>query len=260
MSEAIVSSPAEDPFHYYMQHGFHNIEGWPGRTDSVLFMKHFRSLFRKHGETGGVCEIGVHHGRYIIALHNVLCTGRSLGIDLFDEQDKNIDNSGCGSKEKCRENILKYAHHPDSIELISKDSLAFTDKELQQITKTHGLFSMFSVDGGHTALHLSVDFLTASKLTSSRGMIIIDDLFHPDWPGVTEGIIGVLSTRISPFVPLFMTRKKLYLSHVSYHETYKQFVADAYLQYASANNFLPWMKPVDFVNWKIPSISFGAEY
>src|SRR5262245_61218894 len=97
---------SEDPFLHFLDNSFDTIEGWPGSRESVRFMQVFRSVFERCSEASGACEIGVHHGKYLIALHNLLDgQKRSLGIDLFDDQSKNIDCSGIGSLEICASNI-----------------------------------------------------------------------------------------------------------------------------------------------------------
>jgi hypothetical protein len=239
-------------FETFMLEGFDLIDGWPGQKRSVQFMAIFKEMFDYNHEQGGVCEIGIHHAKYIIALHNLLRPQTSLGIDLFDDQDRNVDSSGRGVASICEENIWKYAYNPSSLKLMAKDSLDLKSSELAAITKEHGYFAMFSVDGGHTALHTANDFLTASKLTSGRGIIIIDDIFHPDWPGVTEGVFSVMAGKNSPFVPLFITRKKLVFSHISVWRVYKQFVIER------CGDTL--VKTVDFCGWNIPSLNFGPEY
>jgi hypothetical protein len=236
----------------YMVEGFDQIDGWPGQKSSVEFMEIFKELFDCNHEKGGVCEIGIHHAKYIIALHNFLRPVASLGIDLFDDQIKNFSDSGRGVKSICEENISKYAYNPSSVKLMAKDSLDLRAEDLAKIISDCGYFAMFSVDGGHTALHTSNDFFIATKLTSSQGVIIVDDIFHPDWPGVTEGIYTALGSGSSPFVPLFITRKKLFFCHASSWNLYRQFVLDR-----SGDKLV---RLVDFCNWSIPSLNFGTEY
>jgi hypothetical protein len=239
-------------FARYMADGFDQIDGWPGQKSSVQFMLVFKELFDHVHERGGVCEIGIHHAKYLIALHNILCPSNSLGIDLFEDQTRNFSDSGRGERAICEQNIAKYAYRPSSITLMSKDSLDLKADDLAAIVQNYGYFAMFSVDGGHSTLHSAYDFLTASKLTSGRGVIIMDDIFHPDWPGVTEGIYTALASKASPFVPLFITRKKLFLCHASSWNVYRQFVID------QGGDKL--VKMVEFCAWSIPSLNFGTEY
>lgn len=242
-------------FNDYMQNGFDTIEGWPGSKQSVVFMAAFKELFGVHDEKGGVCEIGVHHGKYIIALHNMLLPRRSLAIDIFEDQTKNFDGSGCGSTEILKKNIEAFAYNPSSIDFLAKDSLDIRQSDIDTIIERSGYFAIFSIDGGHTALHTSYDFFTASKLTSPYGIIAVDDLFHPDWPTVTEGLYRAISSKRSPFVPLFITRKKAFFCHVSVFKEYQPFVIDAYSAFARRE-----ARVVDFFGWNVPSLYLGSEY
>ena len=91
----------------------------------------------------------------------------------------------------------------------------------------------------------------ASECTSDDGIIAIDDIFHPDWPGVTEGIYNVLSQHISPFVPFFITRKKLFCCSASLQKRYKNIVHE---------QEIVEKRDVEFCGWKIPSLNFSSEY
>lgn len=244
-----------DAFISYMLDGFDSIEGWPGQKESVAFMVVFRQLFERRSEQGGACEIGVHHGKYLIALHNILRPAHSLGIDVFEDQVKNIDVSGRGSAQITAQNIDAFAHNPASIALLAKDSLDIGPQDIANFIDLYGRFAIFSVDGGHTPLHTAYDFFTASQLTSPNGVIAIDDLFHPGWPGVTEGLFSALAAKRSPFVPFFITRKKAFLCHLSVFGEYRSFVEEAY-----GERYNREVEFVEFCGWRIPSLSFGPEY
>lgn len=243
---------ASDPFLQFMDNGYDSIEGWPGQKGSVNFMKIFRELFVNFQNMGGACEIGVHHGKYLIALHNLLGGNEtSLGIDLFDQQYKNIDGSGRGSLEICKNNILKYAANPHLIELLSQDSITMKQNQINKVCSDYTPFSIVSIDGGHTPLHVVRDFMFASQCVSEHGIIAVDDIFHPDWPGVTEGMYTLLSQRQSPFVPFFLTRKKIFCCSASVQALYYNF-----LDQRCAGG----KKEIEFCGWKMLSLNFGGEY
>jgi len=243
---------ANDPFLQFLNNGYDSIEGWPGQKNSVYFMHVFKELFDNFPNMGGVCEIGVHHGKYLIALHNIFGVGKSsLGIDLFDQQYKNVDASGRGAFEICKENIEKFAVNPHLIELMSQDSITMKQNQIDELCSRYTPFSIVSVDGGHTSLHLVRDFMFASQCVSEHGIIAVDDIFHPDWPGVTEGVYNIISQRQSPFVPLFITRKKLFFCSASVHRIYKDFIDKKWTSFK---------REVEFCGWKIWSLNFGGEY
>ena len=79
---------------------------------------------------------------------------------------------------------------------------------------------MASVDGGHTPVDIVRDTTIAATLLAPGGLIAIDDFFHTNFPGVTEGFYRLMETQSLPFVPLAVTRKKLILCHLSYKSLY----------------------------------------
>lgn len=241
-----------DDFTRYISGPFGTIEGWPGNRTSVEFNKCFHALFSRYGENGGVCEIGVHHGKFLIALHNIFGDRRSLGIDLFHRQAANVDGSGRGDLEICQQNIQRYAKNPDLITLMTRDSIVLSREDIDSIIDEFGRFSLFSIDGGHSKLHVSIDLDNASLLTSPSGIIMVDDLFHPDWPEVTEGLYNSIHSARTPYVPFMITRKKLYLCCAS--------VQSAYAEYCLSNKGPHTAKVVNFAGWRVPSINFGGEY
>lgn len=215
----------DESFARYLNGPFDQIEGWPGNLASVEFLAVVEELLSSQAVQGGACEIGVHHGKYLIALHNLRGGAyRSLGMDLFEDQSRNIDGSGRGDFNVCLENIHSHAKNPENCSLHSVDSLTLREGELSAIRGQFGEFALFSVDGGHTPMHVASDFSVASKLTSSKGVIIIDDVFHPDWPGVTEGLYRFFASLSTPFVPWFITRKKLFCCHASLRAIYGAFL------------------------------------
>ena len=125
---------AEDPFLTFLNNGFDTIEGWPGRKESVRFLQVFRDLFESSAQNGGACEIGVHHAKYLIALHNLLGGNKaSLGLDLFEKREKNIDGSGRGSRDICLANIAKFAKNPHLVRLVSHDSISLKIREVKAL-------------------------------------------------------------------------------------------------------------------------------
>lgn len=208
-------------FAQYVEHQMSGIEGWTGSTASVLMLEPIAEVQSQWCDSGGALEIGVHHARYLIALHLLCGPGsRSLGLDLFAEQSKNVDRSGSGDLQIARSAIDRFAREPDLVELRSGDSLALSDAEIAAIRDEFGAFRLISVDGGHTPEHIVADLRTADRLADPAALVLVDDFFHPGFPGVTEGYYELARTRSIPWVPLFLHRKKLVLCHVSLRPSY----------------------------------------
>jgi hypothetical protein len=165
----------------YRDHGFYKVEGW---CNEALFP--LIDLLCQISRPGGVCEIGVHHGKFFLMLNQVTDQSeRSFAIDLFDEQSLNIDSSGSGSLATFRRNLELYdVHQGRNTTIIQADS---TDsRAISQIVDTigRGSIRLLSVDGGHTARHTISDLQLASDLTSNSGVVILDDILNYHWLAV----------------------------------------------------------------------------
>jgi hypothetical protein len=85
-----------------------SVEGWLSKT--TAYLSHHLMVYQTSiGMRGNVCEIGVHHGKYFYALATGLVSGeKAVAIDLFENQEENIDQSGAGNRDIFLENARKY--------------------------------------------------------------------------------------------------------------------------------------------------------
>ena len=82
----------------YWTGGFRDIEGWvnPDLLRSLQLVDAFQ---QERGIGGGALEIGLHHGKFFIPLLLLRQPGEAgVGIDVFEDQAKNVDSSGLGSR------------------------------------------------------------------------------------------------------------------------------------------------------------------
>jgi Methyltransferase domain len=108
-------------------------------------------------------------------------------------------------------------HKGSNTTIIQGDS---TDTRVQLSLKQHsGSFRFFSIDGGHSAEHTINDLKFACDLISNSGVVILDDVFHPHWLGVTEGLCKFLTMSPS-LMPFGYGRQKLYLAKLSFCKHY----------------------------------------
>lgn len=197
----------------YMGGAFVEVHGWvwPGVIWSLGEVARFQA---GHGVTGDSCEIGVHHGRFFFAIENVtpddaLCHG----VDVFDDQDLNVDRSGEGSEAKFRENVARYATRPDRVRTVVMDSTSASASAF--FRDIEGRVALFSVDGGHTRSHAMTDLASAETALAPGGVVWLDDYFNPNWPGVTEGLVDYLrgAHRLRP---VLVINGKLLLAGISH--------------------------------------------
>jgi hypothetical protein len=199
----------------YMSSGFQRIEGWcsPMLADicKIIDIHQFQ-----RGVLGGCAEIGVHHGLFFILLNSLIEPDeKSWAIDVFDKQEQNIDNSGCGSKKKFVDNLHQFDRHGGhNVQVIECDS---TVTQLSEIISNPIRF--FSIDGGHTAEHTISDLRQAQLALHPEGVIILDDILNHHWLGVIEGLCTYMATKPS-LIPFAIGHNKLFLCNLSYVETY----------------------------------------
>lgn len=219
--------PARD-INGYWRGGFREVEGWvaPELLDYLLCIARAQVDAKL---TGNIAEIGVFRGKLLIALAHLARDGeRCVALDIFDDQKMNIDGSGAGSLAVLRENFERFA--PDGCELVTvkADSLAMTIDQRVAVARDHGPFRLFSVDGGHTVQHALNDLLTAQDMLTDGGVILLDDVFHRHWPGVTEAL-GLFYNRYVPRVaPFLHGHNKLFLCSYTTHPHYLRHATNSF--------------------------------
>jgi hypothetical protein len=185
-------------FSTYRLAGHRFVEGWL-HPEVLDVLKVLDTAQRERGIQGSIAEIGVHHGKLFIGLHLLReQAGTSLAIDLFEDQDLNVDQSGRGSLRKFKSNLDRWTdnagivmHSGDSTKLSGADVLSMAGSPIR----------LFSVDGGHTEETVHKDMLTAEESIASGGIVIADDVFNSQWPGVVVGTIRYMDAggALEPF-------------------------------------------------------------
>lgn len=199
-----------------MEGGYPVIEGWL-QTLVVWALGIVSDYHEKHDISGDICEIGIHHGRFFLALENASRpTEKCIAIDIFERQTFNVDRSGKGDEEIFRSNVAKYAAHPSRVIIKPIDS---TSIEARRYFQSCDPIRLFSVDGGHTPQHVINDLRLAEASLADGGVIFLDDYCNPAWPGVNEGLFRYLDGDTT-LVPIISLGGKLLLSGVSWHSAW----------------------------------------
>jgi hypothetical protein len=175
---------------------------------------------------GGVMEIGIHHGKFFIALNGLVddASVPSLAIDLFEDQELNIDHSGEGIEAVFRENLRKYDRHQGENVIVKRaDSTALQPEEVLEELSVRP--RIVSIDGGHTPEHTISDIELARSVLAPRGAIIIDDILNAQWLGVIEGVVHYLSRRPKIW-PVVIGHNKLVLAPMTVHQQYQDELAE----------------------------------
>lgn len=183
----------------YVRSGRRRVEGWlsSGACDMILRIAEAQRVGRV---VGNVAEIGVHHGRLFILLHLLAHPDeKAVAIDLFENQEANVDHSGEGDYTKFMKNVARHVGTTSRTIVHKGDSTKLTGEMIKRMAG--GPIRLFSVDGGHTEQITKHDLETAQDSLSMGGVVILDDCFNGGWPGVASGALRFLATSpaIRPF-------------------------------------------------------------
>ncbi len=197
----------------YAQGGHREVAGWLAQVaiDSILTLATTQSRL---AVAGSICEIGIHHGRSFILLH--LLSNRSevaVAYDLFELQEENVDGSGSGDKRTFLNNLSRHSCDTSRIVVRTKNSLTLTPAEVLFDAKAP--VRIFSVDGGHTADITASDLSVAEASLCDGGLLILDDFFNEEWPGVAEGTSRHLLSGKSKLVPVAIGGNKFIFTNRS---------------------------------------------
>ncbi|MBM3276733.1 MAG: class I SAM-dependent methyltransferase [Candidatus Handelsmanbacteria bacterium] len=195
----------------YQTKGHLQVEGWlwPGAMELLISLA---GLQRALGVRGGIGEIGVHHGRLFILLH--LLSGPdelSAAWDLFEDQDQNLDASGRGDYARLEANLKAHGCDLGRIQLVKANSAELDGGQVREVLG--GGARLFSVDGGHTADLTYGDLRTASSALAEGGILILDDFYNEQWPGVAEGAQRFLADHPERLFPVAIGGNKVFFTH-----------------------------------------------
>lgn len=198
----------------YVADGSQTVEGWV-EPDIWSLVATLHVLQTELKVAGPALEIGVHHGKFLLGLEQLIDQGEKvIGIDIFGNQHLNVDASGSGDRAAFDANVAKFAAHPGRVLAWSADSLALDAGEVLHAASDHR-FRLISIDGGHTPEHTLSDLGLAEQVLAPGGLVFLDDYYNADWPGVHEGFIRYLWTA-PRLVPLASYANKMILCSLSW--------------------------------------------
>ena len=229
------------------------IDGWLSK-EAVMLIAMLDSVQDKGGVSGDLFEIGVHRGKSAV-LFKMLCReGESLKVcDLFDTQEQNVSRSGSGDRAIFEANVTKHCGSCDDITVFSQSS---TSLEVAQIGDN---YRMFHIDGGHNSNEALSDLILGAKATVAGGILIVDDPFRIEWPGVTEAVVKFLSDN-ADWSPLVVGFNKLVLVRREMVEAFTRSIDDQ----AARNSYqigTPWhLKKLPFMDSDLRILYIPARF
>jgi hypothetical protein len=202
----------------YLRTGMHKVSGWLDSRSAEIVAA--LGLYQSSvGTRGSVGEIGVHHGKLFILLDLLRHPGeKSFAVDLFDNQDENVDASGFGDFKRFTENLERHSLGAHSVVMFKQNSLRL---EPEEVLKACGPVRFLSVDGGHTAECTLNDLLVADAVLTDGGIVVIDDYFNAMWPDVSVGVGQYMADPASRLRAFAISPNKLFLAEPMHHERYR---------------------------------------
>lgn len=211
-------------FRRYQLVGHKLVEGWV-QPEVLTVLKVLDEVQRANHVGGAIAEIGVHYGRLFIALHLLKRQNESsVAIDVFGDQDLNIDNSGFGDFARFSANVDRWASS-DGLSVHQGDSTKLTADELLALAGAP--VRLFSVDGGHTESIVLSDMQLAEATLADGGVVIADDVFNPQWPGVSVGTLRYLDQG-GELVPFMIGFNKVLFARAEYCDRYRRALSAAF--------------------------------
>jgi hypothetical protein len=126
-------------------------------------------------------------------------------------------------------NVRRHAGPPGIIHII-RDSL--NNVVAGDILLTVGPVRLFSIDGGHTRELVINDLELATSTLCDQGVVVFDDCFNPEWPGVTNGLHEFFYRQTPDLVPFAISLNKVSLckpnATVMYRESLKELEPEYY--------------------------------
>jgi predicted O-methyltransferase YrrM len=205
----------------YARKGRHAVRGWLSRQDAEIILALLACQIQA-GFSGGCAEIGVHHGRAFILLALGNPDGKNYAIDLFDRQELNVDRSGSGNLTRFNANLQAFGVDASKVVIDARSSFDATPDDIMAAI---GLVRLFHVDGGHHKAAVLNDLALAEATIAEHGIVVVDDVFRPEWPEVSSGLFIHLaqSSRLVPFAVGF---NKTFLCRPDHADRYRKALRD----------------------------------
>ena len=215
---------------HYLLAGLSRVEGWLVPTTAHM-MASLADEQTRLGIKGDLAEIGVHHGKSFLALATSMVSGeRIFAIDVFEDQHKNLDQSGRGDRQMFLNSVNAYA--PGTVmEVIQESSL---DLPALGWPQNHAnSIRFFSIDGSHTREATFNDLKIAEQTTKDGAIVAVDDILSSHWLGVVSGMFDYLSSG-GALIPFAIIPDKMLLSRGRHLEqTWKDFIRSNYGRHMS---------------------------
>ena len=204
------------------------VKGWFYDHDLIMFWL-IDFIQKEAGWSGNLCELGVYQGKSAIALGTMAGADEWLFcFDAFQEVPE----------QTVAANIQRFC--PDL-----RDRLVCVQQDLMVLRTPPSdvcpnSLRFLHLDAVHDHPSVLNDLRNFLPLLTSEAVIVLDDCFDPDWPGVstamTEFCLSDMGRHIRPFAA---SRSKMYLCARPYVEIYQHcIVTSGYIENLSLERVL----------------------
>jgi len=167
----------------YARRGYKRVEGWLSDVAAQMIVSAAEAQYAR-GIRGGMCEIGVHHGRLFILLHLLTHVPElSVAFDLYELQHEQTRTQ---RKARLEANLHSNGAALERIRIITQDSRQLKAERIMELCA--GRPRLFSIDGGRDAATTHNDLTLAHATICDGGLIMVGDYFQESWPEVSEGV------------------------------------------------------------------------
>lgn len=178
----LVGHPLRDCIEYFVV-GRNSVEGFllPGAAGVIASL--LEAQYRD-GVRGNIAEIGVYHGKLFIGLAlSMRPDEKAVAVDCFRFNGREFEGI-------FRKNLEKFHIPQEHSVIVRGNSLEMTIQDWKRHLGAPARF--VHVDGDHTKAAVLHDLSLAASHLAPDGLIVIDDLFHPWYPDITEGVYDFL--------------------------------------------------------------------
>jgi hypothetical protein len=229
-----------------------SIKGWL-TYEAELLLIWIDEIQKINGIKGNIFEIGVHHGRSAAVLGAFLRNDEFLGAcDVFEYQ-QNISASGKGDKKVFLDNMNTIFKGRLDLQVFETISSQLDPGDIGSD------YRLFHIDGGHLREEAYHDLHLASEVTKEEGLIILDDPFRAEWPGVTEALIQFLDEK-DDYCPIFAGFNKIGLGKNDSKELYSRELENVEMHYKYGLYFPLRTKIVTFVGQPLRVFYLPVEF
>jgi hypothetical protein len=203
-------------FAAYRHVGHRRVQGYT-ESSAIGLLQAVDQYQRKAGIGGPIAEIGVHHGQLFIAMKLLQQPDEAaVAIDLFEDQHAHIDKSGQGDRDRFLRHLDQWTDRTGLV-IHQGDSTQITPGDIPAMSGVR----VFSVDGGHTQEIVLSDMRLAEKSLVDGGVVIADDVFNQQWPGVCVGTVHYLEQG-GALVPFYIGYNKVLFTQPEHAASYRR--------------------------------------